>query len=185
MKILAIGHKSRMGKDTLGRFIVSYLKLNTKNLKIGRISFASKLKERCYDLYKHLGLQPEEFYNESQNEHLRYVKLPKINKTPVEIWIEVGNKMREVYLDTWIDLALQRDLDIAIITDLRFPNEVSAVLSHNGTLIKLVNPQGPFLDSVSDRALDDFQGWHETVYNDASIKELHDKAVDLCTRYLL
>lgn len=185
MKILAIGHKSRVGKDTLANFIITNLRLRTKNLKIGRISFAAKLKENCYSLYKHLGMKDEAFYNRPENESARYVKLPKINKTPVEIWIEYGNKVREVYPFTWIDYGLLADFDIGIVSDLRFPNEVQAVLEKQGILIKLDRTEALRLDSVSDNALNDFQAWHEVYDNNGSLNELNNYAIHLCEKYLL
>lgn len=184
MKIVALGHKSRVGKDTLCRFIINYLRLNTINLNIQRISFASQLKKTAYDLYGHLGLQSEAFYEKESNAHLRNVHLSKIDKTPVEIWIELGNKGREVYENTWVDLAFQVTADIAIITDMRFPNEAGAVLNRGGALVKIINPNAPIRDSVSDRALDSWTNWNETFINDQSLNHLNDFAKVLCEKYL-
>lgn len=186
MKILALGHKSRVGKDTLCRFIIKNLRLNTTNLNIQRVSFASQLKKTSFDLYGHLGLKDEAFYEKESNAHYRNILLDKIGMTPVEIWIEVGNKMREVYENTWVDLAFQLSgVDVAIVTDMRFPNEAYKVMELYGKLIRITNPNAPVRDSVSDKALDYWTDWHEDFCNSGSLNELNDFAKLLCEKYIL
>lgn len=185
MKIVALGHKSRVGKDTLARFMLSYLRQMTRNLGIGRVSFADKLKDHCFQMYGHLGLKEKGFYEIEYNAQYRDEPIPKIGKTPVEIWIEVGNKMREVYSNTWVDLAFETNLDIAIITDMRFPNEANKVIENNGVLVKITRDQAPVRDSESDRALDSWTDWDEVFNNNDDLQELYKFAVLLCEKYLL
>lgn len=186
MKLVALGHKSRVGKDTLCRFMLSYLRQNTRDLNIQRLSFASALKADCYKSYKHLGLRDEAFYEKECNAQYRDIKLPKINKTPVEIWIEEGNKGREVYPYKWIDqLFLVEGVDIGIITDMRFPNEALACIENNGRLVRIDNPRAPIRDSVSDNALNEWTDWHEIFPNNGSLNELNEFAILLCKKYLL
>jgi hypothetical protein len=187
--IIGIGHRSRKGKDTLAKFIIQHLRLNSKNLKIGRISFATKLKEICYDLYKHFGLKEEAYYNEPNNEHLRTIALPGINKSPVQIWIEFGTLVgREVYPITWASYALNKaseeKYDVVICPDTRFLNEVNAIKAYSGFVFKLDNPNIPNRSTIADDQLEDYTGWDEIFINDSDFGKLMEIAEHICTSYI-
>lgn len=178
MKILSFGHKSRTGKDTATRFLVDYIKQKRPDLKVERRAFADKVKDISYQLYKHHGLKPGPYYDEFPE--ARNIKLPKLNKDAVEIWISVGNHLREVYDKTWIDFVLlDTTADIVIISDLRFPQEVEGVLAFDGYLVRLDKTDAPLRDSVSDNILNDFIGWHEIMKNNDSIESLNVKLISL------
>lgn len=181
MKILAFGHKSRTGKDSITRFLVDYIKQKRPDLKIERRAFADKVKDISYQLYKHHGLQPGPYYDEFPD--ARNIKLPRLNKDAVEIWVAVGNHLREVYDKTWIDFVLlDTSADIVIISDLRFPQEVEGVLGFDGYMVRLDKVDAPIRDTVSDNILNDFLGWHEIMTNNASMEELYSKGIDLIER---
>lgn len=178
-KIIGFGHRKRVGKDQSAKFLDTHLRCNA--IKSSKLSFASKLKDVCYTLYGWAGLQPGIFYEDEANAHLREVILPDIGMTPREIWIKVGNKLREVYADTWIDAALRTKIsaDILIVTDVRFPNEVAKIQSLGGHVFKIKRPGVPVSDDASDSALDDFTGWNGIIDNDGDLKVLHGKIKDL------
>ena len=168
MKIVAFGHKSRQGKDSAAKRLFAELKCLSPKLVVKRASFAGKLKAICFDLYAWAGLKPGPYYEDAEHEPERYEILPAIGKSPVQIWIEVGNKLREVYSNTWIDATLSaQSCDVLIISDLRFPNEAAAVQSLGGLCIKVIRPGHPGLDSSSDNALNEFENWdYRFVAND-------------------
>lgn len=172
-KIIAFGHRKRVGKDTAAKFLDTHLRCH--GIKSVKLSFAAKHKAVCYDMFHWAGLQPGIFYEDEKNAHLREVVLPKIGKTPRQIWIEVGNKMREVYSDVWIDNALYGtpNAQILIITDLRFANEASKVKSLNGVIFKIIRPDAPVSDDASDSALDDYTGWDRILENTGDLQAFH------------
>lgn len=163
MRIIGLGHYSRTGKDTFANAAVDWLDYNT-DFRVKKLSFAWKLKQICHDLYAWDGLREPEFYDTPEGEKFRDIKLPMIGKTPVEIWVAMGTPAvrEQVYQNTWIDYLLKSDhgLDILIIPDVRFPNEVSAIQRLGGTVHKIVRPGFGPRDTVADRALLGYDGWN-------------------------
>lgn len=178
MRIIGFGHRSRMGKDTAAGFLVGHLRGTTRNKKIIKASFASKLKAMCYDLYGWTGLQEADFYEKEENFKLRDVKLPKIEKTPVQIWIEFGTSVgRSIYFDTWIQYVLNLQADFLVISDVRFINEVEAIQKVGGKVIKIHKPGTPLRDSVADNALENWTGWDASIMNSGSLKDLNTHTI--------
>lgn len=162
MKILGLGHYSRTGKDTFANAVIERLQKHT-DLKASKIPFAWKLKQICHELYAWDGMREPEFYDTPDGEKYRDIKLPTIGKTPVEIWVAMGTPAirEQVYQPTWIDYLLKSDLglDVLVVPDVRFPNEVSAIKDLGGTLIKIVRPGYGPRNTVADQALVGFTGW--------------------------
>lgn len=185
-KIVAFGHRKRVGKDTSAKLLDTILRVEKPGIKIAKLSFASKLKDVCYQLFHWAGLKPGIFYEDERNAHLREEILPKIGKSPRQIWIEVGNKMREVYSDVWIDNALYGtpDAHVLIITDLRFKNEAEKVRVLGGRSIKLTRDSAPVSDDASDCALQDYTAWDEVIDNSGNMHELHGK-IEVLAREVL
>lgn len=165
--IIGLGHYSRTGKDTFANGLVDSLQEMDPKLKVGRRSFATKLKEVTSDLYGWAGLKGEAFYNDPANEHLRDVVLPDLGMTPVEVWVQFGTPAvrEQVYNLTWVDYLLKTDhgLDVIVIPDVRFPNEMKAIRNAGGHLIKVVRGgYGPKM-TVADLALIYHTGWDNVV----------------------
>ena len=175
--IIAFGHRKYSGKDTAAKLLETLIRCENRNVKVVKISFASKLKDVAWQLYWWAGLQQEIFYE--AHPEFKEVILPKLGKTPREIWIELGNKMREIYPATWIDFALHGiKADIVIITDLRYLNETEAIHKQKGICIKIeaqerltANGIKPGTD-VADTALADWTGWNYIVDNNGTMQEL-------------
>ena len=173
-KIVAFAHRKRVGKDSAAKYLDTHLRCH--GIKSVKLSFAAKLKAVCHDMFGWAGLQPGIFYEDEKNAHLREVVLPEIGKTPRQIWIEVGNKMREVYADVWIDNALRGtpSAQVLIITDLRFTNEADKVHALGGKIYKIVRPGVPVSDDASDCALDNYTGWDGILQNDSNLAAFHN-----------
>lgn len=185
MQIIAFGYKKRTGKDTSGKFLDSFLRCERPGLKIKKISFASKLKDVCYQLWGWAGLQPGVYYETEAGQKVKEVILPRIGKSPRQIWIEVGNKMREVHEDVWIDFALNGvSGDVIIITDLRFRNEAMKVKEKNGTLVKLVREGLPSGADPAEIDLDEWGNWDFVVLNNGDLEDLHGKIEEFGRRVL-
>lgn len=177
MKILALGHRKRIGKDTLARFIVTYLRTHTKNFNIQKVGFADKLKDITHELFRWAGLMDGPFYETNPDQ--REIILPAIGKTPREIWIEISNKIREVYEHVWIDYVLHKTYcDYLIITDLRYPNEFIKIKEMGGFTCKLIRPNIPNTDDKADIALHHYEDskWDYIIMNNSNLNELNKHA---------
>lgn len=181
MKIIGLGHYSRTGKDTFADSLAKDIRIRSSgDTKVKKIPFAWKLKDICHQLYSWDGLREAEFYDTEEGAPYRDILLPTIGKTPVEVWIAMGTPaVREnVYQATWIDYLLKTalGLDVLIIPDVRFPNEVKAIRELGGTIIKVVRPGYGPRDTVADKALLGFTGWDYVIGSSGKIAELHEWA---------
>lgn len=159
MRVIGFGHRSRMGKDSAAKFLQTILA--HKGLRTKRISFASKLKQVCHELYGWAGVKDAQWYEDHEAD--RSVVLPALGMTVVDLWIKFGTTCcRElIHQDTWVNCCLMEDknVDVLIITDVRFPNEARIIHNSGGKLVKVVRPSVPLRDSPADVALDDYEGW--------------------------
>jgi len=156
--IIALGHKKRVGKDTVGKMIEKYTKLSTH-------SFASKLKSVANQLYGWGGLKTEQWYDKHGED--REIILPDIGLSPRTIWIQVGSAMRMIHPDTWIK-SMPTD---CIVTDLRYPNEFEWA----NIRIRVDNPRIPDTPDIADDALNSETNWDYILVNDGTLEELEVK----------
>lgn len=173
--VIGLGHYSRVGKDTLANELVAIGLARGYN--IAKISFARPLKQFCHELYGHLGLEGLEYYEAHPEE--RSVPLPRLNMTPVQVWVAVGNLMRDIYPDTWIDMWKQAASahEIVVVTDVRYQNEINMIKSFDQSLlIKVIRPGVFPLDTVADQALVGNEWWYGNVFN-------NDAGINNVTRY--
>lgn len=179
MLIVAFGHRKRTGKDTAAKLLFAHLKRLQPSLRVERVSFAGKLKEVAYDLFKWGGLQPAEFYDSDEFAGRREVELPQIGKTPRQIWIEVGSLMRQIHPDVWIKNALYAFADVLIVSDLRYLNEAEEIARRGGLRYKVVRDSAPVSNDVADSALEGYTGWTDVIYNNGSLEELDAKMLEI------
>lgn len=184
MKIIAIGHYKRVGKDTFADMLIGACRTIDPSLRIIKKSWAWKLKQICFELYAWAGLREPEFYDTKEGEPLREVILPAIGKSPRQIWIDFGTKaVREnVYEGTWRDYLMQVDhnCDVMLLPDTRFFNEIGGVEQKGGHTVKMLRPGYAPGDNKPDRELLEFRGWRNYVFN-TSLQELSQQA----TRYAM
>lgn len=174
--IIAFGYKKGVGKDTAGKFMSTFLKLEAPHLRVKHISFAAKLKDISYQLYGWADLKRGIYYESHRDK--KEVVLPQLGLSPREIWIAVGNKMREIYNDTWINYALRGiKADIIIITDLRYRNEAVAILENDGIVIKINRPDIPQGTDPAEVNLDSWENhkWDHIIENDGTLQDLNSE----------
>lgn len=179
--IIALGHYSRVGKDETANLLCGLAA--AQGVRFGRISFADPLKSYCHQLYGRYGLGDRSYYE--ANPALRDVLIPECaGLTPVQVWVKVGNEMRDVNENVWVDPALEqaklfnRD-SIVAIPDLRYPNEVRRVREEGGLLVKVLRPGVEPRDTVADQALVNFHDWDYILNNDGTIADLHRKVAEM------
>lgn len=167
MKILAFGHQKRVGKDTAAKFVMTHLRSTNRVRHAQKKGFADKLKQICYDLYSWAGLMPGPWYEENGNAHLKEVVLPKLGKSPRQIWIAFGNEVKNAaYPDTWIDYLLHNsNCDFLIISDMRFPNEADKIRALGGKVIKITKPDVPHTSDAADDPLLSYTNWDGHIVN--------------------
>lgn len=179
--ILAFGHRKKMGKDTLARFIATSLRLRCRKLNVEKRSFAGKLKAVSHSLYQWAGLLGPEYYELYPEK--KDIILPLINKTPRDIWIDMGQKLREMDNDIWINAVLRNNLpNVMLIADLRFPNEADKVKELGGKVIKVIRTGQEHSDDSADTPLENYPNWDEIVEAD-SLNKLNDIGEQLIEKY--
>lgn len=187
MKIIAFGHRRRVGKDTASKLLITHLSCTKPGLKVQTRGFATKLKEVAYDLYGWAGLKSEVYYENHPEQ--KDIKLPLLFRTPREIWIMMGMSMREIWDGTWPKIALASipihlDLDVVIFKDLRFKNEAEQIKEHGGRCYNIINPREPKHDDPADSALDTWDHWDGEIMNDGTIRDLGKKVIAIWDNYV-
>lgn len=184
---IAFGHRKRVGKDTAARFLRSEIRIKRHGSDIQTHGFADKLKDICYQLYSWAGLQPGDHYEEPEHNHEKDVVLPLIGKSPRQIWIDVGNGIRErVYRDTWLDYLLHNiKCDICIIKDMRFPNEAEKILEKGGFVYKIERDSIVQDIDGADDPLEGFMMWSGVLKNNGTLQELNGTICKLSENLLL
>lgn len=172
--IVALGHRKGVGKDTVGAILVN--KCQQLGIKSTCFSFAQRLKEMAYMTYDYAGVKIPEYYAADYSRKNEY--LPHLGMTYRDLLIKLGCKMREIHPDTWIAPVLYdaTRFDIAVVTDLRFPNEMELVRAAGGLCFKVTRSVVIPTDDAADIALEgDDILWDGEFKNDyETIKELEE-----------
>lgn len=179
MKILAFGVRQGTGKSTATKIICGELRFQHKGINILQANFADKLKQLSYDLFGWAGLKPGFYYEE--NHLLKNEIIPKLNKTPRDIWIAVGNNMRAIYAPIWIECLLNTTIksDLLIVGDLRFPNEANSILDVGGKIYRIDRDCLEKHQDGADNNLDDYEKWTGIIKNNGTLQEFHKSIVAL------
>lgn len=146
MQIIGLGHKARQGKDTLGRFIAQEAAKREMHVRV--YGFADALRSYCRVAF---GMRKKDA------PLLQVVGTDVFRRVDPSIWCRV-------LMDT-ID---EQQPDLAIITDVRFPNEADIVKANGGKLIKVSRVYadgGPWVaddrpsNHASETALNHYREW--------------------------
>lgn len=175
MKIIAFGHQKEVGKSTAANFLNTLLRIAAPKLVIKHAPFADKLKNVAYQLYSWAGLERAIYYETHYLE--KEMPLPLLDGlTPRDIWIAVGNKMRDIWQSTWIDYVLKNiKADIVIISDLRFENEAIAIRAARGILIKIVRDGTPRGIDPAEVSLLHWTDWDKIIVNNDQLNQLNEQ----------
>ncbi len=173
MKIIALGNRQRMGKNTVAEFMKEELLSQKKTVEVR--GFADVLKDEAHRLFKHLGLHERRYY-ELYPEHR---KTPLSNgMTARDIWIKYGNACRAIDPDIWIHKLFQSvTSEFVIIADLRFPNEALWVNGLGGELVSVVRPGvETFNDGADDQLSEDW--WSLQIENSGTLCDLRHYSLE-------
>lgn len=178
MKIIAYGHRSRVGKDTAAGYTLKILR--ERGHKVIRLAFADYLKQNAYDLYSWAGVKPKVYYDNNPDE--RFKILPKLGCSVRDLWVKLGMSIRDIHIDTWINLVIDKYFsnDYIVISDIRFINEVNKIKEIEGSkIIKITRKDAEYYDSPADNALEGFDPWDHILSNDGTYDELYKKILSI------
>jgi hypothetical protein len=152
------------GKDTAASFLMG------RPHNFIRLAFADKLKIGCKAIF---GLTDSQVFGQDKDKIDRYWNL-----TPREILQRVGTEcFRNTFdSDIWVKAAL-REVDAKwydyVITDVRFPNEATAIKALGGRVfcISRANAPGLSMAHVSESALRDWP-FDGVIENNGSLEDL-------------
>lgn len=154
-KIIAFAGRKQSGKSSSANFVANEFEGNLLG-KSKIYNFADPLKSMCIEI---LGLTTNQCYGEDEekNELVNCYWEGK-QLTAREVMQIVGTDMfRKMQHNVWADATIRKILkekmDLALIADCRFPNEVDAVKKAGGIVIKL-NRDLYHSDHASETALD-------------------------------
>lgn len=183
--ILAIGHKSGVGKDTFAMFLTDYLRSqNMRGLCIMREGFADRLYDLCYSFYNWAGFQTRQHYMMHPSE--KNVVLPKIGKTPRQMLIDISHKLNEYDPDMFLNAVTQtKNCHLKIIPDLRRPWEFNKCIGTQGAfLLKITNPRIKTTFEM-DHDLDPENRWHAEIMNDGDLECFRQRVIGFAEEHVV
>lgn len=180
--LIGVTGKARSGKDTTAAHLIA-------RYGYVRYAFADVLREAALALDPIIDHVIEEHDYAST---LRFLRLSEV--VEAEGWEAAkghpevrrtlqnyGVAIRAVQPDFWVNVAMRKvDLDFrpAVVTDVRFPNEVDAIRDRGGVLVRVVRPGAVGNGHISETAIDHVTADY-TVWNTGSIADLTDALDDM------
>ena len=139
--IVAFAGTKQSGKTTCANSIAEFYKKYTLNHKVKIYNFADPLKrDICMNI---LGLTEAQCYGEDMDKNtVTDIQWQGVNLTAREVMQFVGTDLfRKMKHNVWADatiIKIRNDKpDLALIADCRFPNEVEAIKSAGGIVVRL------------------------------------------------
>ena len=175
MRIIGLGCTAQVGKDTAAEYLEKRYPGRVK-----RVAFADKLKKICMDLF---GLTQEQCYGPQE---IKEKIDPRYNMTPREIMMGVGEKMRQIFPDIWVDTVFYTTIpeweaqgyDCFVISDVRYPNEADKIHARAGVVVK-VNREGAGVtvgaNHSSETAMREYKDFDFIIDNNQSYEDYFKK----------
>lgn len=161
--IIAFAGKKQSGKTTSAEFVTS----RYPHLKCGIYNFADPLKKNiCIDI---LGLTYDQCYgSDIQKNELVDCYWNKQQMTAREVMQFIGTDIfRNIQTNVWANATINKiyrdNMDLAVIADCRFPNEVSAIKQAGGCVIKL--NRNPYKSNHESEIALDAPGYDHSIFD--------------------
>ena len=179
--LIGIGSKKGVGKDTAANILLKRLngdkEPNPMDLSQYEIfPFALSVKDISFSLYSWAGLQEPEYYEE--NTAHKEVML-RNGMTPRDIWIGVGNHLRNFDPNIWLNRIIQSQLMNLIIPDVRFQNEFNAIKGKDGILIKIIRAGQNKGTDPAEISLDNETRWDHVIENNGTLEDLEARLLEV------
>ena len=167
-KIIAFAGRKQSGKTTCSEFIAQHYNERISKINGAKIyNFADPLKKDiCMNI---LGLTYDQCYGDDEAKNtLTNTQWEGKILTAREVMQFIGTDIfRKIQNNVWADATIkkiqQEQPELAIIADCRFPNEVDAVKSVEGMVIKLT--RNPFNSDHSSETALDFKNYDHTNFD--------------------
>ncbi len=178
--IIGLSGKSKSGKTTAANFL-------TANFNVIRRGFADGLRSVVANLFSLDATTLQDYKDQP---------LPRLQRTPRDILIEVGKHMREVDPDVWFKL-WERDLAAVtdqfpminvVVDDLRFRNEFDLLRAKGAVLIRINRGVHAVTDEPSEIDLDEYASagkFDYTINNMGSVREFYTGISDVVSHLLV
>lgn len=171
--IIGIGHRMRSGKDTLAKMISE--EIGSERCYMD--SFAKGLKDTILQLFPMV--KKRHVYGDDKNEIIPGVNIRGNPCSARDLMQYFGTEVcRRMYADIWVNQLIARasmQTKIVICTDVRFPNEASAIKANNGILIKVEREGSPHSDHESENLLSNYSEWDFIVSNNGTLEDLREE----------
>jgi hypothetical protein len=188
--LIGLGSKARQGKDYVAKYMQELFP------EIKTYSFANELKKHCRDNHDEI----ETAFRLAKQYKGTIAKKddPIYGYTPILQWYGT-EVVRAKSPDHWVHVISDRIAterpEIAIITDVRFPNEANYIKNHDGYLVEVIRVKADgsrYLDPgrdpnhPSETALDDYLGFDFTIrVKDGDLDSLKAKAKAVMANILI
>ncbi len=183
-KLIGFSGRKQSGKSSSTDYIVSLIDRHSLDMSYKVYSFADPLKQDiCINI---LGLSHDQCYGTDDDKNtmtdLLWDGEQLTARTAMEI---IGTKLfRALKTNVWVDATIhkikQEGVDLAIIADCRFPNEVEAITNYGGYNIRLdLDPFNSTSTSESslDRSVYDWSNFDLIIENASMTIEQKNKAI--------
>lgn len=174
MKLVGLVGRRRAGKDTAAAALLE----NGYTL----IKFADPLKNMLREYLRYVGLSAEIIERMIEGDLKETPSYYLGGKTCRFCMQRLGTEYGRDMLseDIWVNAAIARayQVDKAILTDVRFKNEASAIKAAGGILIKIIRPEGTIDSHASESFIDEIQTDY-IITNDTTIGQLHQLMLDI------
>lgn len=180
MVIVGFAGKKGAGKSSVAQAVFQKYRWEDR-LGVGMYAFADALKQYCTTLFN---LRWEQCYGteaekntltEIRWEHLPFRQPEALRTHPVyltgrEVLKIFGTDIvRSMNMDAWVNATMDSieadNREIALISDVRFINEVEAIHYHGGRVIQLLRAPYPDDTHPSETELDGYRGFDMIVNN--------------------
>ncbi len=170
--IIGLSGYAQTGKDTIANYLV-------KNHGFVKISFADPIREALYKLspYVRVGDMPPVALSMAVD-RLGWEDLKRLSPDTRELLQRLGTEVgREMFgKDFWVNQAMLKanEHDKVVFADVRFPNEVEAILEASGDVWRVSKPSvQPVNRHVSETSLDTYEFKRE-IHNLGSFEDLYE-----------
>jgi len=171
--LIAFSGKKRSGKDTAASVL-------TTELGYTRVAFADSIKQILEDLNPIIDSE----YGYRLMDVLAWYEydweMLKARPEVRGLMQRLGVAVRQYDSEFWVNAAFNNvePSSRIVVTDVRFPNEVDAILARGGIVYRVVRPGLESIDShISETALDHLD--LPVILNDGSVEDLYAKVREL------
>lgn len=168
--LIGLGHAARVGKDTAAEILV-------ERHGFTRLAFADALRDVAYESNPDVRRLVD--YHGWDTAKVAY---PKVR----QYLIDLGNACRNhISPDVWVEAVFNQILAGRdyVISDVRYPNELHAIVDHGGVAVKITRPGIEPMENVADQALAGFCGWGQVVENGGTQDDLAEALSALVTHH--